>query len=160
MDAATELSHHLWSLRQLLERLIYRLDVQQLLLAAQRTRFLPLAAAEVDEASAAVAALEEHIRKAASTLARSHGLEDTAVLVDLAELVEPHMRQLLLDHRSALAVLQVEVEELVRSNKELARRIMQARDVLSALTPTTDAYSPSGQPQSQPRTARRFDASA
>lgn len=160
MDAASELSHHLWSLRQLLERLVFRLDVQQLLLAAQRTRFLPLAAAEVDEASAAIAALEEHIRKAATALAKDSGLEPTSSLIQLAELTEPHMKNLLLDHRAALAVLQVEVEELVRSNKELARRIMQARDVLSSLTPTTDAYSPTGQPQSSPRTARRFDASA
>jgi FtsZ-binding cell division protein ZapB len=160
MDAATELSHHLWSLRQLLERLIYRLDVQQLLLAASRTRFLPLAAAEVDEASAAIAALDEHIRKAASDLAESVDLPPTAVLAELAEHTEPHVRQLLLDHRSALQILQSEVEELVRSNKELARRVISARDMLSALNSTTDTYTPKGTHEQQARTARRFDATA
>jgi hypothetical protein len=159
MDAANELSHHLWSLRQLLERLIYRLDVQQLLLAASRTRFLPLAAAELDEASAAVAALEEHIKSAAHRCAAQYGLESTAVLAELAEHAEPHVAQLLLDHRAALAVLHEEVEDLVRSNKELAKRVIQARDVLFALSPTTDSYNPSGQPEQSARAARRLDLS-
>jgi hypothetical protein len=47
----------------------------------------------------------------------------------------------------------------VRSNKELAKRVIQARDVLFALSPTTDSYNPSGQPEQSARAARRLDLS-
>ena len=44
-----DLAAVLWRQRELLERLVYRLECEQLLLAAGRTRFLPLATAEVEE---------------------------------------------------------------------------------------------------------------
>lgn len=158
MDPAIELSHHLWSLRQLLDRLVYRLEVQQLLLATGRTRFLALAAAEVDEASAAIAALESHLRAAAVAIAQAAGRSDVPPLAELVELVaEPHASAIDA-HRSALRVLGAEVEELVASNKELARRVVQARDVLNQLSgATAESYTPSGAPTNVSLSTRRLD---
>ena len=41
MDTAEDLSHQLWTLRELLEELVYKLEVQRLLLGAGKTRWLP-----------------------------------------------------------------------------------------------------------------------
>jgi hypothetical protein len=43
-----DLAAVLWRQREQLELLVYRLECEQLLLAAGRTRFLPLATAEVE----------------------------------------------------------------------------------------------------------------
>lgn len=161
MDPALELSHHLWSLRQLLDRLIYRLEVQQLLLASGRTRFLALAAVEVDEASAAVAALEGHLRAAARAAVGTTGSDSPPPLAELVALLkEPHATAVA-EHRAALIVLGVEIEELVRSNKELAKRLIQARDVLSQLSgPSAESYTPTGAPSNVHRSTHRLDQTA
>src|ERR671938_513977 len=53
-----DLAAVLWRQRDLLERLVYRLECEQLLLAAGRTRFLALATGEVEELMAALRVVE------------------------------------------------------------------------------------------------------
>ena len=48
VDALDDLSHQLWTLRELLDQLVYKLEVQQLLLGAGRSRWLPYVGAELD----------------------------------------------------------------------------------------------------------------
>ena len=158
MDAALELAHHLWSLRQLLDRLIYRLEVQQLLLATGRTRFLALASAEVDEASAAVAALEGHLRAAAQAAVGQSGPNDPPALAELVSMLQEPHSSAISDHRAALILLGAEVEELVRSSKELAKRIMNTRDVLGQLHgPSADTYTATGAPANIHRPTHRLN---
>ena len=56
MDTAEDLSHQLWTLRELLEELVYKLEVQRLLLGAGKTRWLPSIDAEL---AAVIAAITE-----------------------------------------------------------------------------------------------------
>ena len=62
-----DLAAVLWRQRDLLERLVYRLDCEQLLLAAGRTRFLALATGEVEELVTALRVVDVQRAGAAPT---------------------------------------------------------------------------------------------
>ena len=69
-----DLAAVLWRQRDLLERLVYRLDCEQLLLAAGRTRFLALATGEVEELVTALRVVDVQRAGAADAAAREAGL--------------------------------------------------------------------------------------
>src|SRR4051794_41873568 len=70
-----DLAAVLWRQRDLLERLVYRLECEHLLLAAGRTRFLPLATAEVEELLGELRVLELQRAAAADQGAAEAGLD-------------------------------------------------------------------------------------
>src|SRR5919202_3542804 len=70
-----DLAAVLWRQRDLLERLVYRLECEHLLLAAGRTRFLALATAEVEELLGELRVLELQRAAAADRVAAEVGLE-------------------------------------------------------------------------------------
>src|ERR671933_631929 len=70
-----DLAAVLWRQRDLLERLVYRLECEHLLLAAGRTRFLALATAEVEELLGELRVLELQRSEAADRVAAEVGLD-------------------------------------------------------------------------------------
>ncbi len=115
-----DLAAVLWRQRDLLERLVYRLECEQLLLAAGRTRFLALATGEVEELVAAL-----RVRRACSApalptaAAREAGLAPGAGLAELAAAVQPPWTGVLVEHRDALLALTRELGALAESNRTL-----------------------------------------
>src|ERR687886_289013 len=69
-----DLAAVLWRQRDLLERLVYRLECEHLLLAAGRTRFLALATAEVEELLGELRVLELQRASAADRVAAEVGM--------------------------------------------------------------------------------------
>jgi flagellar biosynthesis/type III secretory pathway chaperone len=121
-----ELSSVLWRERELLDMLLFKLEAEQLLLAAGRTRWLPHAAREVE-------AILENVREAellravvADAAADELGLESNTSLRALAEATEEPWRTIFLDHRDAFAAVAAQVRELADSNKELLTAGAQA----------------------------------
>jgi hypothetical protein len=127
-----DLAAVLWRQRELLEELIYRLESEQLLLAAGRTRHLGRATAEVETILDELKLLEVQ-RAAVSDLAcREIGLPFGATLEELAAAAQPPWTGVLVEHRNALLTSTSELSALAETNRHLMSAGFQA--VESALS--------------------------
>ena len=120
-ELLSQLTQDLWTDRQLVELLLFKLVEAQLLLAADETRFVPSALSEVE-------AVMERIRDAeddrASTVAElATEWQVAGGTLTLNEIVrrapEPHA-SMLDEHRSAFRRLTDEIEQVTRENRRLA----------------------------------------
>ena len=159
MDATEDLSHQLWTLRELLEQLVFKLEVQMLLLSAGRARWIPFASAEVEAIIEAIAEVEIAREAATRRVTGQRSLPPTTSLSDLGAHLGAPWGPVLQQHRLHLLSLQAEVEDLSRSNHDLARHGMaRTREVIAALGgPELDVYNPSGQPTPLSVNAVRLD---
>lgn len=121
-----DLAAVLWRQRELLERLVYRLECEQLLLAAGRTRFLPLATAEVEELISDLSVIEMQRASVADAVAAEVGLAAGTPLEELAAAAEPPWTGVLVDHRNALLTLTGELTVLAEANRHLMAAGLQA----------------------------------
>lgn len=124
--AIEELSSVLWRERELLEMLLFRLEEEQLLLAAGRTRWLPHAAREVETVLGSIREAEMLRAVVADTVAESLGLTSNPSLRALAEATPEPWRTILLDHRDAFAAVAAQVSGLADTNRELLTAGYQA----------------------------------
>jgi FlgN protein len=121
-----DLAAVLWRQRDLLERLVYRLECEQLLLAAGRTRFLAMATAEVETLLTELRVLEMQRCSAADRVAAEMGLAPGASLEQLAAAVQPPWTGVLVEHRDALLALTRELATLAETNRTLMAAGMKA----------------------------------
>ena len=121
-----DLAAVLWRQRELLERLVYRLECEQLLLAAGRTRFLGLATAEVEQLLDELSVVELQRASIADRVSVDAGLESGASLEDIAAGVQPPWTEVLIEHRHALLTLTAELSVLAETNRHLMAAGMQA----------------------------------
>jgi hypothetical protein len=129
-----EVSAILWRERHLLELLLFKLDEEQLVLAAGRTRWLPRATREVEMVLEEIRQTELERAVAVTRVAVDLGLPAGASLRQLAEAAPPPWQGMLAEHRQAFLTLTDEVTALVQTNRELLGRGQKAvRDVLARL---------------------------
>lgn len=129
-----EVSAILWRERHLLELLLFKLDEEQLVLAAGRTRWLPRATREVEMVLEEIRQTELERAVEVSRLAVDLGLPSGASLRQLAETAPEPWHDMLLEHRQAFLTLTDEITALVQSNRELLARGQKAvRDVLASI---------------------------
>ena len=121
-----DLAAVLWRQRELLERLVYRLECEQLLLAAGRTRFLAVATSEVETLLEELRVVEVQRASAADRAATEVGLPADVALEDLAGSVQPPWTEVLLEHRHALLTLTGELSVLAETNRHLMSAGMKA----------------------------------
>jgi hypothetical protein len=114
-----DLAAVLWRQRELLERLVYRLECEQLLMAAGRTRFLGLATAEVEALLDELNVVELQRAAVADRVAHEAGLEAGATLEEIAGSVQPPWTEVLIEHRHALVTLTTELSALAETNRHL-----------------------------------------
>lgn len=152
--ALAEISNILWSERQLLELLSFKLEEEQLLLAAGRSRWLAHATREVEM-------VLEEIKNA--ELARALEIADVGIelglgpqpsLRELAEAVEPPWRMVFEQHRQAFLTTVSEIQTMAQLNRELLSRGQRAtQETLAWLTERTgetELYSAAGLTQHVP----------
>ena len=131
----------LWRERELLDTLLYRLEVEQLVLASNRTEHLMRAARDVE------AVLE--------TLRETEILRATA-----ADAAPEPWATILHEHREAFASSTRQITALADSNRDLLTQgYRQAREALAGLGETTEGYSPDGTAVGASHVARLFDSS-
>ena len=161
MDAAEDLSHQLWTMRELLQHLVFKLEVQGLLLSTSRTRWVPFAAAEVDAILEAIDEVEQARAAASLRLTAQQGLPADIRLTDLIDHLGSPWAALLAQHRLHLLSLQAEIEEISRANHDAARRgLMRSREVIAAMgEAAVDVYDPNGASISLVSAAQRLDRS-
>ena len=146
VEPAEDLSQQLWTMRELLEQLVYKLDVQGLLLAAGRARWIPYVTAELEAVIEAIGEIEAARAQATARLARQVRMPQHSSLSELIEHVGPPWANLLSQHRLHLLSLQAEIEEISRANSEMAKRsLMRSREIIASLgEQSVDVYDPRG----------------
>jgi hypothetical protein len=121
-----DLAAVLWRQRELLERLVYRLECEQLLLASGRTRFLGTATGEVEALLAELQLIEVQRASFADRVAGECGLDPGATLEEIAAGVQPPWTEVLIEHRCALLTLIAELSALAETNRHLVAAGMKA----------------------------------
>ena len=114
-----DLAAVLWRQRDLLERLTYRLECEQLLLAAGRNRWLSVATSEVERVLEELRIVEMQRAVIADQVARSVGLDPGATLEELASAAQPPWTGVLIEHRQALISLSAELSAVAETNRHL-----------------------------------------
>jgi hypothetical protein len=122
----SEASNILWRQRHLLELLLFKLDVEQTLLAAGRLRWLARATNEVEIVLDEIRATELARAVAIDELASQHGLAPGCSLRELAAAVPAPWDGILTEHRTAFLSLTEEIAVVARANRDLVSHGQQA----------------------------------
>lgn len=140
-----KLSQILWRERELLETLLYKLEVEQLVMATGRTRWLLQAAKEVESVLETIRETELVRAVAAEQAADALGLAPNPSLRALIEAADEPWTTILADHRDAFARITTDVTAMADTNRELITAgIRAARETLLTMTEGTDGYSADG----------------
>lgn len=149
-----ELSSVLWRERELLDMLLFKLEEEQLLLSAGRTRWLPHAAREVESILESVREAELLRAVVADAAAASLGLQENPSLRALAEAADEPWRSILLEHRDAFAAVAAQVSDMADTNRELLTAGYQAAQAtLLSMSDGPATYGADGSPTSDRRTS-------
>lgn len=158
--ALERLSEVLWRERHLLELLLFKLEEEQLVLTAGRTRWLGHATREVESVLDEIRTAEVGRAVEVDAAAAEVGTEPGASLAMLAERAPAPWDEVLRAHRDAFASLTSEIAALADGNRELlAVSHRAAQETLLSLQDTVDTYDGQGQRASEARTAQLLDRS-
>lgn len=140
------LSQVLWRERELLETLAYRLEVERLVLASGRTRWLVNATNDIEALLDDLRATEVLRAAAADEAAAALGLTPNPSLAALAEAAPDPWQGILRDHRDALVATARDIAETSEEAKGLLTAgYRSARETLLAIGATTASnYTPAG----------------
>jgi hypothetical protein len=155
-----DLSLILWRERELLDTLLYKLEIEQLVLASGKSRWLSSAAREVETVLDSIRETELLRAVAADGAAASIGLSANPSLRALAEAVDEPWQSILLDHREAFLGYTREIAEIAATNRELLTAGQQAaRDMFLGLGDQPDGYAHDGRAVVEERRHRLLDRS-
>jgi hypothetical protein len=157
----SEVSNILWRERQLLELLLFKLEVEQLLLVNGRGRWLSNAAKEIEDVLDAIRMAELSRAMEVESLATDLRLPDNASLRELAESAPAPWAHILDEHRQAFLASTEEINSLAASNRELiARGQRDVHDTLAWLGEDHETtYAADGTAHNKATAARLFDRS-
>lgn len=141
------LSQTLWRQQRLLELLLYRMEVQRLVIASGQGRWVEQAASDV-ESTMDVLREEELVRATqVAEVAEQLGIDRNASLRELVEAAPEPWCEILRDHQRIFLELVDQIEATSKANRDLIRRSLQlTRDLLGlpAETSSTVFYDRSG----------------
>jgi hypothetical protein len=153
------LSLQLWRERELLEELLFRLEVEQLVLADGRSRWLARAASDVQELLEELRKVEVIRAGRTDEAAAELGMAPNPSLLSLADAVPDPWRSILISHRDGMIALTTEISAMADTNRHLITAGYQsAREVLVRLD-STDSYTPEGAAVTAPTGPRLVDRS-
>ena len=144
--ALSDVSNILWRERQLLELLVFKLEEEQLVLAAGRSRWLAYATREVENVLAEIKRIELERAVFVADAGRELGLSGAPTLRELTGLTPAPWDGIFVEHRRALLALAQEIDTITKSNRDLLQRGHQAaREALASLGDIDmDSYDASG----------------
>ena len=130
----TEVSSILWRERELLELLLFKLEEEQLLLAAGRSRWLGRATHEVEVVLQEIRKVELTRAIEVQHVGTALGLGDDPSLRRLAEAAGSPWTEILLDHRDAFLAATEGITAVAEANRELlTASSIAVQEVLSRL---------------------------
>jgi hypothetical protein len=144
--ALSDVSNILWRERQLLELLVFKLEEEQLVLAAGRSRWLAYATREVENVLGEIKRIELERAVLVADAGRELGLSGSPTLRELGGLTPNPWDGIFGEHRRALLNLAQEIDSITKSNRELLQRGHQAaREAIAAMGEIDiDAYDAHG----------------
>lgn len=158
--AMERLSLVLWRERELLEELLYRLEVEQLVLASGRSRWLAHATRDIDALLGTVRETEVLRAVAADEAAAAAGMSANPSLAALAEAAGEPWTMILTEHREAFVTLTADIATLADSNKHLiSAGYRSARETLLSLGESVDGYAADGSATADAARTRLVDRS-
>jgi hypothetical protein len=114
-----DLAAVLWRQRELLDRLAYKLECEQMMLAGGRTRWLAAATGEVEATLEQLGVIDLQRAAVSDAAARELGLPADASLEDVAAAAQPPWTEVLIEHRNALLGLTAELAVLAETSRSL-----------------------------------------
>ena len=114
-----DVSSVLWRERSLLDRLLFRLAVERLVLSTGRPHWLPVAAQETEVVVEEMRSAELLRAMSVDALAGELGLPPNPSLRDIAASSREPWRTIWLEHHQALATLAAQVLEASQDNRRL-----------------------------------------
>ena len=159
--SANELSAALWRERELLDLLVFKLEEEQLLLAAGKARWLQYATREVEQ-------VMERLRTASlartvevSSVASEWGADENTTLRELVEHApEGPWAELFAAHLTAMSELTAQITELRDLNEKYLRTaIRSSQETLAGPRDDAGLYNSSGNSGTGATGARLFDQS-
>ncbi|MCW2585856.1 MAG: hypothetical protein JWN55_1372 [Frankiales bacterium] len=152
-----EVSSVLWHVRDLLDLLVFKLEEEQLLLAAGRSRWLARATHEVEVVLEEIRHAELRRAVEVDSAAQVLGLPAAPSLRELADQAPEPWGDILRDHRAAFLASTHEVSAVAESNRELLeasyRAVKQTLSGFGRQDASATTYTPSGSapaPQRRP----------
>ncbi|WP_128221664.1 flagellar protein FlgN [Nocardioides yefusunii] len=140
-----KLSQVLWRERELLDALLYKLEVEQLVMATGRTRWLLRAAQDVQRLIDVLKETEMLRAVVSDEVAASLGVPANPSLQALIDAAPEPWASILSDHRDAFLRITADLTATADANRELITAgIRSARETLLNLTEGTDGYSADG----------------
>ncbi|GGT08375.1 hypothetical protein GCM10010156_76740 [Planobispora rosea] len=150
-----DLSSTLWRIREMMDLLLFKLEEEQLVLAAGKTRWLPHATREVEMVLEQIRKTEVLRAAQVDAVAEELGLPPAPSLQALAAAAGAPWSDLFLQHRNAFLTLTAEISAIAEANKELltagARAVQEA---LMNVTGSVTTYSRSGETVGAGRSSR------
>jgi len=159
--ALANISAALWRIRELLDLLTFKLETEQVLVAAGRSRWLGRATHEVELVLEEIRHADLRRTIELGDVAETMGLDPDISLAELAEAAPDPWGAVLTDHRLTLISATTEISALAESNRDLLdssyRALQEALGLLSSV-PEPSTYTADG--ATSPATTRRlFDQS-
>jgi hypothetical protein len=115
----------LWREQRLLDLLLYRMEVQHLVLASGNARWVDQAADDV-ESTIDVLREEELVRATqVARVAERLGLDSSASLRELVDVAPEPWKEILRDHQRGFLELVDQIDATSKTNRELIRRSLQ-----------------------------------
>lgn len=144
--AAHDLSMHLIRERELLELLLFKLDVQQMLLATGRTRWIPQTVNEIERVLAAMPTTALTRDTLVVAVAAEWGAPEATTLRQLIEAAPTDAwREVLTGHLDAMLGLAAEIGEMKKINEQRLRTALRVtQETIAGLGVATGEYDNSG----------------
>jgi uncharacterized coiled-coil protein SlyX len=146
--ALAEVSSVLWRVRDLLDLLVFKLEEEQLLLAAGRARWLPRATHEVELVLEEIRHAELQRAVEVDHVAGLLGLGSSPSLSQLADNAPEPWGDIFRDHRATFLTSTREVSSVAEHNRDLLaasyRAVQEALTGFGGLDDNPTTYTPSG----------------
>ncbi|GII24519.1 flagellar export chaperone FlgN [Planosporangium mesophilum] len=153
-----DLSSILWREREMLELLLFKLEEEQLVLAAGRTRWLAHATREVEMVLDQIRSTEVLRAAEVAAIGVELGLGPNPSLAQLSDLVEAPWSDLLRDHRKTFLALTAEISALAEANRDLLTTGQRAvRETMLAVAGSVETYGRRGETVGAAPRARLID---
>ncbi len=139
------LSSILWRERELLELLLFKLEVEQLVLTSGRTQWLPAAAREIESVLEGIREVELLRALAVDAVAIQLSLRPAAPLSEIADASGEPWKSIWLDHRESFTTVATQIAEMSQSNRVLLTAGYQsAQATLLSMTERSATYGSNG----------------
>jgi hypothetical protein len=141
-----DLSSILWREREMLELLLFKLEEEQLVLAAGRTRWLAHSTREVEMVLDQIRHTEVLRAAEVEAVAAELGIGPNPSLGQLADAVGAPWSDLFRDHRKTFLALAAEISALAEANRDLLSAGQRAvREAMLAVSGSFETYGRRGE---------------